>query len=207
MITKDLGSYWFTREIGLECYPTKGGAHSAIDCVLDILSQHRLDPAAIDDILVRATTGIAKNRALSLFPPHDFYEAQNSLPYILAVTIFDGACGLAQFTDEKINNPAILSLAEKVRLVPDAEADKLSPKTKTTFVDLSLRDGRVLHSRVDYCKGEPENFPTRDEIRRKFKTAAADALPEKRLAEIIGAAEQMEKMDDLCALTKLLAAE
>src|ERR1700676_4838416 len=37
------------------------------------LSQGPLNPAAIDDILVRTTTGIAKNRALSLFPPHDFY--------------------------------------------------------------------------------------------------------------------------------------
>jgi 2-methylcitrate dehydratase PrpD len=204
-ITKDLGSYWFTREIGLECYPTKGGAHSAIDCVLDILSKGPLNPTEIDDILVRATTGIAKNRALSLFPPHDFYEAQNSMPYILAVTIFDGACGLAQFTDEKIADPAILSLAKKVRLVPDAEADKLSPKTKTTFVDISLRDGRVLHSRIDYCKGEPENFPSRDEIRRKFKTAAAGALPEQRLDEFIGAAERLEVLKDLRGLTKLLA--
>ena len=204
-ITKNLGSHWFTREVGLECYPTKGGAHSAIDCALEILSQGPIDPTSIDDILVRATTGIAKNRALSLFPPHDFYEAQNSMPYILAVTIFDGACGLAQFTDEKIHNPAILALAKKVRLIPDAEADKLSPKTKTTFVDLSLRDGRVLHSRVDYCKGEPENFPNRDEIRKKFKTAAAGALPDNRLDEIIGSAEQLETIGDLRILTRLLA--
>jgi 2-methylcitrate dehydratase PrpD len=204
-ITKELGSYWFTREIGLECYPTKGGAHSAIDCVLDILSQGPLNPAAIDDILVRTTTGIAKNRALSLFPPHDFYEAQNSMPYILAVTIFDGACGLAQFTDEKIVDPAILALAAKVKIVPDAEADKLSPKTKTTFVDVTLRDGRVLTSRIDYCKGEPENFLSQDEIRRKFKTAGAGVLPDQRLDELIGAAERLELLTDLHGFTKLLA--
>jgi 2-methylcitrate dehydratase PrpD len=204
-ITKDLASYWFTREIGLECYPTKGGAHSAIDCVLDLLSQGPLNPADIDNILVRATTGIAKNRALSLFPPHDFYEAQNSMPYILAVTIFDGACGLPQFTDEKITDPAILALAAKVKLVPDAEADKLSPKTKTTFVDVTLRNGRVLNSRVDYCKGEPENFLSQTEIRRKFKTAGAGVLPEQRLDEVIGTAESLESLKDLRGFTKLLA--
>jgi 2-methylcitrate dehydratase PrpD len=204
-ITKDLGSYWFTREIGLECYPTKGGAHSAIDCVLDILSKSHLNPADIENILVRATTGIAKNRALSLFPPHDFYEAQNSMPYILAVTIFDGACGLAQFSDEKIAAPAVLALAAKVKLVPDAEADKLSPKTKTTFVDVTLRDGRVLSSRVDYCKGEPENFLSQTEICRKFKTAGAGVLPDHRLDEVIGMAESLESLKDLRGFTKLLA--
>jgi aconitate decarboxylase len=205
LITKDLGSYWFTREIGLECYPTKGGAHSAIDCVLDILSRESLDPTNIEDILVRATTGIAKNRALSLFPPHDFYEAQNSMPYILAVTIFDGTCGLAQFTAQKIADPSILALAAKVRLEPDAEADKLSPKTKTTFVDVKLRDGRVLTSRVDYCKGEPENFLSRDEIRRKFMTAAAGVLTDQRLNEIIATAENLETLTNVRSLTQLLA--
>jgi 2-methylcitrate dehydratase PrpD len=205
-ISRDLGSYWFTREIGLECYPTKGGAHSAIDCVLDILSQGPLNPADIEGILVRATTGIAKNRALSLFPPHDFYEAQNSMPYILAVTIFDGACGLAQFTDEKIADPAILALAAKIKLVPDAEADKLSPKTKTTFVDVTLRDRRVRTSRVDYCKGEPENFLSQAAIRRKFKTAAAGTLSDQRLDEVIGAAERLESLKDLRGFTQLLAA-
>ena len=204
-ITKDLGSYWFTREIGLECYPTKGGAHSAIDCVLDILSQGPLNPADIESILVRATTGIAKNRALSLFPPRDFYEAQNSMPYILAVTIFDRACGLAQFTDEKIADPAILALAAKVKIVPDAEADKLSPKTKTTFVDITLRDGSVRSSRIDYCKGEPENFLSRDEIRSKFKTASAGVLPDPRLDEVIAAAERLDSLKNLRELTRLLA--
>jgi 2-methylcitrate dehydratase PrpD len=205
VITKDLGSRWFTREIGLECYPTKGGAHSAIDCVLDILSKGRLDATEIDNILVRATTGIANNRALSLFPPQDFYEAQNSLPYILAVTITDGVCGLAQFTDQKIADPGVLALAKKVRLVPDAEADKLSPKTKTTFVDISLHDGRLLHSRVDYCKGEPENFLTREELHQKFKTAAAGVLPVQRLDTIISLAERLQDVKDLRQLTKLLA--
>jgi len=204
-ITRDLGSYWFTREIGLECYPTKGGAHSAIDCVLDILSQGPLNPADIESILVRATAGIAKNRALSLFPPHDFYEAQNSMPYILAVTIFDGACGLAQFTDEKIADPSILALAAKVKIVPDAEADKLSPKTKTAFVDVTLRGGRLLSSRVDYCKGEPESFLSQAEIRRKFKTAAAGVLPDHRLNDVIGMADALESLKDLRGFTKLLA--
>jgi 2-methylcitrate dehydratase PrpD len=169
------------------------------------LSRGPLNPADLESILVRATTGIAKNRALSLFPPHDFYEAQNSLPYILAVTLLDGACGLAQFTDEKIADPKILALAAKIKLAPDAEADKLSPKTKTTFVDITLQNGQLLTSRVDYCKGEPENFLTRDEVRRKFKTAAAGVLADSRLDEIIRAAERLESLKDLRGFTKLLA--
>lgn len=206
ILTKEFGKYWWTREIGLECYPTKGGAHSAIDCVLDIHNQApHLDPAQIDDILVRTTTGIAGNKALRVFPPQDFYESQNSIAYILAVTIFDKACGNEQFTEEKIFDEKILALGKKVRVIPDAEADSLAPKTKTTFVDIRLNDGRTFTSRIDYCKGEPENALTREELELKFRTAAKTALNEERMTEVIRTVGQVEKLSNLRDLTKLLA--
>ena len=207
LIDKDLGVTWMTREIGLESYPTKGGAHSAIDCVLDMLSRGPLGPADIDAILVRATSGIANNRALQLFPPGDFFEAQNSMPYILAVTLVDGACTMDQFTDDKIHNPKILELAAKVRTVPDAEADKLSPKTKTTFVDITLKNGTTITSRVDYCKGEPENPLSRDELNAKFKRAAAPALDGAVLDEIIATVARLETLTNVRDLTRLLVKE
>ncbi|QGP90994.1 MmgE/PrpD family protein [Neomoorella glycerini] len=203
-LTKDLGSYWMTMEIGLKCYPTKGGVHSAIDAVLDILRKEPLAPQEIEDILVRTTTGIATNKALHHFPPTDFYEAQNSMGYILAVTIFDRACGLKQFTEEKYRDPEILELGKKVRIVPEPEADKLAPKTKTTFVDITLKDGRQLTSRVDYCSGEPENPLTREQLEAKFKEVASAALDDKAMAEVIRTVGQLETLSNLRELTNLL---
>ena len=208
VITKELGGYWWTMEIGLECYPTKGGVHSAIDCVLDILKQEpKLDPDQIEDTLVRATTGIAGNKALRVFPPKDFYEAQNSMGYILAVTLFDKACGNEQFTEAKIRDEKILRLGQKIRVMPDAEADRLAPKTKTTFVDIRMKDGRVLTSRVDYCKGEPENPLTREELELKFKKVAQAVLDEDGMAKVIKTVGQLETLSNFKDLTKLLAAK
>jgi 2-methylcitrate dehydratase PrpD len=206
IVTRKLGQDWMTREIGLEVYPTKGGVHSAIDCVLDILRQEpRLDPEQIEGILVRATTGIAANKAFRIFPPKDFYEAQNSLPFILAATLFDRACGNEQFTDDKIADERILRLGGKIATVPDAETDRLAPKTKTTFVDITLKGGRALTSRVDYCKGEPENFLTQEEIELKFRKAAGALLDEQRMTDVIATVGGLEKLSSFAELTRLLA--
>ncbi len=205
IITRDLGSDWMTLEIGLENYPTKGGAHSAIDCVLELLKSNNFMTDEIDDILVRATTGIASNKALQLFPPTNFYEAQNSMPYILAVTLIDKQCTTEQFTDEKIRDSKILDLAKLVRIESSEEADRLAPKTKTTFVDLKLKDGRTLTSRIDYCKGEPENPLSRVELNEKFKRVACEVLDERRMDQVIEVVGGLEEIVDFSSLTELLS--
>ena len=203
-VTKDLGSMWMTREIGMKNYPTKGGTHSAIDCILNLQKEGPVPPEEIETILVRATTGIAGNKALRIFPPRDFYEAQNSMAYILAITLFEKQCTMQQFTDEKIHDPKVLELAKKDLVIPDAEADSLAPKTKTTFVDITFKDGRTITNRVDYCKGEPENALTREELNQKFKNAGRNCLAEDRLDAIIGVVADLDTLSDMNPLAVLL---
>ena len=62
----------------------------------------------------------------------------------------------------------------------------------------------MLTSRVDYCKGEPENFPTRAEIDEKFRKAACAVLDEKRMAQVISIVGSMEKLERFSSLTSLL---
>jgi len=207
LITRELGSYWKTMEIGMKCYPTKGGAHSAIDCLLDIVRREPVNPEDVEDILVRTTTGIVSNKALHHFPPTDYFEAQNSIPFILAVTLFDRACGLEQFTEDKYNDPRILEMGKKVHMAVEPEADRLAPKTKTAFVDLTLKDGRVLTSRIDYCSGEPENPLSKERLEEKFRNVARTVLDEKSMAAVIKAVDELDGIADVRELTGLLLVE
>ncbi|MDI6711133.1 MAG: MmgE/PrpD family protein [Bacillota bacterium] len=204
LITRDLGKHWKTLEIGLKCYPTKGGAHSAIDALLDILRREPVNPEDVEGILVRTTTGVAGNKALHHFPPTNYFEAQNSVPFILAVTVFDRACGLDQFSEEKYRDPKILELGRKVRMVPEPEADRMPPTAKTAFVDVTLKDGRVLTSRVDYCSGEPQNPLSKERLEEKFRNVARFALDEPAMAAVIKAVDGLDKLADVRELTKLL---
>lgn len=204
LITKDLGIYWKTMEIGMKCYPTKGGAHSAIDALLDILRKEPVKPEEVEDILVRTATGIVSNKALHHFPPTNYFEAQNSVPFILAATVYDRACGLDQFSEDKYRDPRILELGKKVHMVVEPEADRLAPKTKTAFVDVTLKDCRVLTSRVDYCSGEPENPLSKERLEEKFRNVARLVLDEKAMDAVIKVVDKLDGMGDVRQLTALL---
>ena len=62
------------------------------------------------------------------YVPSSALNAQMSLRYAVAVALMDGAALPAQFTDAKMNDPAIAGLAQSMALVPDPELDKLYPK-------------------------------------------------------------------------------
>jgi 2-methylcitrate dehydratase PrpD len=204
LVTRGLGSSWKTLEIGLECYPTKGALHSALDALLAIVTREGLRGDEIDRIRVRTTTGIVNNRALYVFPPRDFWEAQHSFQYALAVAAWDGACGLEQFAETKLCDPRILDLGRRISLEVDAEADRLSPKTKTAFVEVTTRGGRTYVDRVDYCRGEPENFLTKPQIEAKFRRVARAALDEPGMARVVDLVDGLEDLADVRALTGLL---
>ena len=206
LLTKDLGLVWRTMTVGFKTYPTKGSTHSPIDALLEILQREPdLDADEIEQIRVRVTTGVASNRALRTFPPRDFWEAQNSLPYILAVTAIDRACGLDQFSEDRVHDERILTLASKVSVEGCDEADRMPPQAKTAIVDVHRSGGRVSSSRVDYCRGEPENPLSAAQIEGKFRAVAKAVLDEAAMAAVVEQVAGLEQLADVRTLTRHLA--
>ena len=206
LLTKELGQTWRTLTVGLKTYPTKGSSHSPIDALLEILGREPdLTADQIERIRVRVSTGVASNRALRTFPPRDFWEAQNSLPYILAVTAVDRACGLEQFAEERVRDERVLALAAKVQVEGSDEADRMPPQAKTAIVDVYLSGGRVSSSRVDYCRGEPENPLSPGQIEAKFRAVAKAALDEAAMTAVVEHVARLELLSDVQALTRHLA--
>jgi 2-methylcitrate dehydratase PrpD len=50
-----------------------------------------------------------------------------SLRYVVAAALMEGQALPAQFSDEKIADPALVALAQRIDLVPDAKLDELYP--------------------------------------------------------------------------------
>lgn len=204
-LTKELGQVWRTSRLWLKCYPTKGGVHSALDAILNIArGEPDLKAEDIDRIVVRAIKGVATNKAYATFPPHDFWEAQNSLPYIIALAFIDRAFGLEQLAEARLHDQRVLALAQKVRLEHSPEADNMPKEARTAFVDVFCRDGRVITNRVDYCSGKPENPLSPQQLQGKFREVAKYAIKEPAMASIIKAVSSIEKFRNVRALSSQL---
>ena len=100
-------------------------------------------------------------------------SAKMSIPYCAAVALVTGKAGIEEFTSEYINHPEIISLIEKVDVIPDETLSRLVPQKRAAIVEVVTDDGNCYEERVDYPKGEPENPLSDDELKEKFTSLAA----------------------------------
>jgi 2-methylcitrate dehydratase PrpD len=78
------------------------------------------------------------------------YAAKFSTPFCMAVGFFDGKAGLAQFTEARIADPAVLALASAIRYTIDPANQyprRFTGHLRATLADGSLREYRQPHMR------------------------------------------------------------
>jgi len=110
------------------------------------------------------------------------YDAQFSIPYIVATGLTKGRFTLAELEDDALNDKAVLDLASRV----DYEIDEGStfPRHYTGEVVVETADGRTLRHREGVNRGCADRPLSNDEVVSKFFDNADRAIP-RRTAERI----------------------
>jgi 2-methylcitrate dehydratase PrpD len=123
-------------------------------------------------------------------PWDDRFHALLSTPYVTAVILADGVCGLDQFTPERLKDAGLDRYArENVEVVVDD-----SVLGTGAAVDLELTDGRVLHDQRAVPHGDEQDPLSMADVRSKFLAAADGVLPAGRAA---AALDRLERIDEL----------
>jgi 2-methylcitrate dehydratase PrpD len=137
--------------------------------------------------------------------PQSVVDAQFSLPFSVAVALVTGAASPDEFVPTRFADPEIHRVMDVVEPHHDAGLDARYPDVWPVWVRATTRDGRVHEARVDHPRGDPENFPTHDELRSKFRRLAGrtlDAAAIARLEPAIDAFARAPRVADLLALAE-----
>jgi 2-methylcitrate dehydratase PrpD len=126
-----------------------------------------------------------------------------SLPFSLAVAMIDGEAGIAQFTPERLRDPAVLAIAERIHAYAHPDLASAKAGDLTSYMDLRTRDGRHYQERLVSYRGHPDNPMSDQEMEAKFRRCAGRRLSEARVA---AASEAIWGLDKLTDLEPLLAA-
>ena len=110
----------------------------------------------------------------------------------------------ADFEGESLRDPELVRIARATEVIADPELTAIYEERKPCDVTLTLRDGRTLRERVDYCRGEPENPPTEEAVVAKFRDLAAPHLSIAAADCIIDFALDIERRPDLGSLAEAL---
>ena len=201
----ELGKDWETPRLAFKSYPCGSISHPYMDCALKLKQQYNPAPEKIAEVVCRTAEGpvhrlwepLADKRR-----PVSSYGAKFSLPYSIAVMLVHGKAGLAEFTDEAIQDRAVLNLAAKVRYVLDPSIDY--PRHFSGHVKIVLDDGTSLEENQPHPRGGYEDPLPPDAIEDKFRANARLALPQDRTEKLITAVRALEQVASIGSVADLL---
>jgi 2-methylcitrate dehydratase PrpD len=205
-----LGESWQLLGTGIKPYPCCSLLHAPIQAVRAMVEEDGLLAEDVQEIVIGCdhfslvhVGGIGPH-------PRDMSGAQFSAEFTVAMAIVAGgadgehylAAAAAEFAD-----PAIRSLAERVRLELWEESDAAFPVDFLSRVTVTRRDGSTL-SRTEYAKGSPRNPMSGAQIRAKFRRNSEGAIGAEGAARVERAVERIAdggRVRDV--MTTLAAAE
>jgi 2-methylcitrate dehydratase len=122
----------------------------------------------------------------------------------LAVGLVDGMVTPLQFKEERVHDPKLIPVMDKIKVVANKEFESLFPKFQPSQVTITTTDGKSFTKRVDVPKGDPRDPMTEEEIGVKFMALGKDVIGDaacKKLAATIMKMEALPNVKELTALT------
>lgn len=180
-----LGESWKILECSMKAFPTEALTHTHISATLKTIINHDIKYDEIDTVTI---TTIARACDI-LFDPHKYRPesretADHSLPYCIAAAIVDRKITTQSFSDEKMKDPKIWEVIDKIKGVASYEFEKMFPAKQPSNVVVKTNDGREFSEYLEYPKGDPREPMTMEDLENKFNALSAKILTKKRQQEI-----------------------
>ena len=201
---EQLGKIHRITEVSWKPFPTGRAAQGGVPLVQRLMEQgvtaDNLDylelqaPPIIPRLVARpATTGMSPNYARLCFP------------YLAAITLTRGTVGLEDFTRDNLDDPDLLTLADKVSVVTNQVEDpaEFVPQSAKAV----LTDGTERLTMVANLFGSPSDPLSREQHLEKFRTCVAFGLSKDKADAVtdglIARVDNLERFDDVRDLFRL----
>ena len=185
LATAGLGATWQTEAVAVKPLPACHLTHASSDAAAILARQHELRPeqiARVDVLVPKEVVPVVCEPVAQKKKPSSPYEAQFSIPYIVAASILRRRFTLADIEPTAIADPAALALAECVEYAIDPDATY--PKYFSGEVIVHLKDGRSLRHREAMNRGCADRPLSAADIDEKFYANAARAMAPARADQI-----------------------
>ncbi len=178
----NLGKDYKILECGMKAFPTEALTHTHISCALKGMINNDLDYADIKEIKV---TAFAQAYDILFDPakyrPESRETADHSLPYCLAVAIVDKKITTESFSYEKLNDPKVFEVIDKIKGEPSLEFEKMFPAKQPSKVVITTKDGMEYSEYLEYPKGDPREPMTMEDLENKFNSLSGSSFSQDEL--------------------------
>jgi 2-methylcitrate dehydratase PrpD len=197
-LTANLGKNW-TYAFEYKPYACARPLHNAIDCALNIRKEHKFEIEDIKSIVMKRNPEWASYHNIK--EPGSYHEAQVSLPFATALALVLGKVFVDQFSDENLKNPRIMGVSKMVNIEPDTSL----PRGVSCNMIVTLKNGEIFSSQVDYPKGSLQNPLNWEERITKFKNLSSHLLSASERQAIVDCIGSIETIRDISEFATLLS--
>ena len=198
-LVEELGSRFEIMHATIKRWTSGSPIQAALDALESLMREHRIGPGDVSSLTVR----LPDDRA-HLVDDRDMPDI--CVQHLLAVMLIDGTLGFHAAHDRaRMQDPAILSLRAKMRLLPDAELTRALPP-RQAIVEIATEDGRRLVRRTRAVRGTPDNPMERREVEAKALDLLAPVLGRECAHALAAQVWRIEDLRSARALRPLLQA-
>jgi len=192
-VLKDLGIKWNilnnTYKFHASCHYT----HAGIEAILAIKKEFTdLVADNIEKIEIFVSPMTLENAAI--MEPKTGLEGKFSVPYVIANTILRDDTGIGAFTDVKVNDPEILKLRDKIKVISDNDLAGFNSKA------IIYIDGESYEKEVNIFTMNLTYEKKKEELLKKFRSLVSLYITKDKVEKLVRYIENLEQEDNMAKI-------
>jgi len=182
VLRRPLDEWYAVADVSFKPYSSCRWTHAALDCVRELTAEGGVDPAAVERVDVET---FHEGAALDSVP-ETVLDAQFSMPFVVAVSLLGYRPGFEWLSPERLSDPRVRALMERVRVTADEAMSERYDSTgrMAASVTLHLTDGTERSARTDDPRGDPETPLPYEAVREKYRDLVVPLLGETAAADL-----------------------
>lgn len=136
--------------------------------------------------------------------PQSRETADHSLPYLLALGFTDGRITVDSFSAERMRDPALRQLMNRIKIVENKEFTQQFPGKMITEIEVLTQQGQRLVETAHYSKGHTKNPMSDADVEAKFGILCEGLLQPPQQEALRNAVWHIDEAADICGLIDLL---
>lgn len=191
-----LGEGFAVRDVLFKYHAACYGTHETIEGLARLRERHGIGPGDVEAVRLEVPPGHLA--MCNIAEPGTALEGKFSLRFTAALALAGGDTTESGFTDERVHEPALVALRDRVTVA--ARAGEAGALSAGTAIAVRLRDGRELREWVNLDEPAADLQMQWERLATKFRSLAGAVVGGKRAEEILATVARLDKVTDVSAL-------
>ena len=138
--------------------------------------------------------------------PETRESADHSLPFVMAVALMEGNLEIRHYDEMYYKRSDVRALMQKIKVRIGEEPVSAWPEVPLNIVDVELKSGKVLSTRVAHHLGHFKRLMSDEEQERKFRLLAEPLLPKRQVDDLLACLRRLDEVEQVGKLISLTVA-